>query len=198
MSESKVTRLKEAILAKSISVFDCLEHYQMAEIYDGTRREQQIKCPGFHGEDRKKSARVYENGTMYCWACDRAYDVFAFEMQYTGVSFTEAVYSLAQRYGIELDNDEDEETATKTSVAEIKGLFKSLEANKPLKKFDDAFNQISKKLVEKRESFSLDEYQKYWYVIDQLAWRVSLKQIDAQLAIDSLERIYKDAMAKRV
>lgn len=176
-------------------MFDCLEHYELNDVWDGSRHEQQIKCPGFHGDDRRKSARVYENGTMYCWACDAAYDIFAFEMKFTGQSFSDVVYALAQRYGI--DYAQDEEESEHKSLSEIRDLFKNIEAKKPQRKFSDHFQQVSSLLMKNRNSLSLEEYQRYWYALDQIAWHVSLNSLPPNQAIIHLESIYREAVAKR-
>ena len=198
---AKLHLLKQEILNKGINVFDCLEHYSLDDIYDGNRREQQIKCPGFHGDDRRKSARVYENGTMYCWACDASYDVFAFEMKYTGLGFTEVLYLLAERYGIEFSysaDDEDEPDRQSKALSEIKDLFSSMDSQRGLKKFQSHTEHLSKKLVESRELSTLEDFQKYWYVFDQLRWRVSQHTLTPEEAIIHLERLYREALAKRV
>lgn len=196
---SRIHKLKQDILRKGISVFDCFDHYSLDDVYDGTRREQQIKCPGFHGEDRKKSARVYENGTMYCWACGEHYDVFSFEMRYAGKSFSEAVYELANRYGIEVVSDEDEdEESENQDLAEIKSLFRSFESNKSKKKFDSLREQVSLKLVAKRDLYSLEEYQNLWYLVDQISWRVFCQEINADQAIVYLETLYTSTVKQNV
>jgi len=189
--------LKESILAKGLNVFDCLEYYELEDVYDGTRREQQMKCPGFHGEDRRKSARIYENGTMFCWACDAAYDIFAFEMKYAGISFTDAIYNLAKRYDIEYSNEAQEGEAPR-AVQEIKALFQSFETQKPKKKFEDYFKQFSAQLVAKRGNCTLEQYQGYWYLVDQLAWKVSLNELAPEKAIVYLDNIYREASSRRV
>lgn len=195
--ENRLSILKDAILAKRLNVFDCLEHYELDDIWDGSRHEQQIKCPGFHGDDRRKSARVYENGTMFCWACDASYDIFAFEMKFTGQSFSDVVYELAQRYGIDYDTNGDDEDHEPKALSEIKDLFKSFEVKKPQRRFSDHFEQVSQKILLRRDSIPLEQYQRYWYVLDQIAWRVSLNTLPADQAIMHLDSIYREAVAER-
>jgi DNA primase len=198
---AKLHLLKQEILNKGINVFDCLEHYTLDDIYDGTRREQQIKCPGFHGEDRRKSARIYENGTMYCWACDASYDVFAFEMKYTGLGFTEVLYQLAERYGIEVtysSDEEDDPEGKSKALSEIKDLFSSMDSQRGLKKFQSHTEHFSRKLKQAIEQISLEDFQKYWYIFDQIRWRVSQHTLPPEEAIMHLDRIYREALARRV
>jgi len=196
--ENRLAILKESILAKRLNVFDCLEYYELTDVWDGSRREQQIKCPGFHGDDRRKSARIYENGTMFCWACDSSYDIFAFEMKYAGQSFSDAVYALAQRYGIEFESLEEEEDEESRSLSEIKDLFKRFETNKPKKKFEDYAAQISQRLLKQRSFLSLEDYQRYWYIVDQITWRVSSNTLAPDQAIIHLESLYREVTTRRV
>lgn len=188
--ESRLSVLKDSIVGKGINVFDCLEHYNLSDVWDGTRREQQIKCPGFHGVDRKKSARVYDTGTMFCWACDASYDVFAFEMKMTGKSFVEVIYDLAQRYGIEYELEEDRESSVSKGLSEIKELFSNIDKNRPKNKFKDYLNNFSKKITQYRDVCSLVEYNKYWDATDRIEWLVLTNALSVDEAIMHLESMY--------
>ena len=73
------------------------------------------KCP-FH-DDRKGSLTVYESGKWKCWNPDcraseermgRQGDVLTFTMMYDDVSFNEALESLADRYGVRLEDYREE------------------------------------------------------------------------------------------
>ena len=200
MSDSRISAIKDSIRRRGINVFDCLEHYELSDVWDGTRREQQIKCPGFHGDDRRKSARIYENGTMFCWACDASYDVFAFEMKMSGQPFSSVVYDLAQRYEIHYDYEsgEDDEDDNSRSLSEIKNIFKEFETKKPKRKFEDYLTQVSSKIQSRKDTIAVDDYLKYWYAIDQINWRVSTNQIDPASAIIHLESIYRAAIRNNV
>jgi len=198
--ESRSRLIKDTIVAKGLNVFDCFEHYGLEDIYDGTRREQQIKCPGFHGDDRRKSARIYENGTMFCWACDKSYDIFAFEMQYTGQSFTEVLYTLATRHHIEVERSEDDDDGQSSSsfLGEIKSFFKSVEDKKPQKRFEDHFKIVSDKIIAHKSKLTLEQYQTYWYIIDQISWRVFNNMMEPKEAIVNLDKLYREVADKNV
>jgi DNA primase len=67
-------------------------------------------CP-FH-EERSPSFSVEPHDKLYhCFGCGVAGDVFGFVMEKEGLGFTEAVETLADRYGVELQRDEEDPRA---------------------------------------------------------------------------------------
>jgi DNA primase len=67
-------------------------------------------CP-FHDE-RSPSFSVDPHDKLYhCFGCGVAGDVFGFIMEKEGLGFTEAVEALADRYGVELQRDEEDPRA---------------------------------------------------------------------------------------
>jgi DNA primase len=67
-------------------------------------------CP-FHDE-RSPSFSVDPHDKLYhCFGCGVAGDVFGFIMEKEGLNFTEAVEALADRYGVELQRDEEDPRA---------------------------------------------------------------------------------------
>jgi DNA primase len=67
-------------------------------------------CP-FHDE-RSPSFSVDPHDKLYhCFGCGVAGDVFGFVMEKEGLGFTEAVEALADRYGVELQRDEEDPRA---------------------------------------------------------------------------------------
>jgi DNA primase len=67
-------------------------------------------CP-FH-EERSPSFSVEPHDKLYhCFGCGEAGDIFKFVMEKEGLGFTEAVEALADRYGVELQRDEEDPRA---------------------------------------------------------------------------------------
>ncbi len=58
-------------------------------------------CP-FHSEKTPSFSVSREKGTFYCFGCKRGGDVIDFLVELDGLTFVEAVESLARRFGIEL------------------------------------------------------------------------------------------------
>ena len=70
------------------------------------RGHEFVCCCPFHNE---KTASFHVNpgrGTWHCFgACQEGGDVISFVMKKEGVTFVEAVRQLAQRYGIDIDEE---------------------------------------------------------------------------------------------
>jgi DNA primase len=67
-------------------------------------------CP-FH-EERSPSFSVEPHDKLYhCFGCGEAGDIFKFVMEKEGLGFTEAVEALADRYGVELQRDQEDPRA---------------------------------------------------------------------------------------
>ena len=67
-------------------------------------------CP-FH-EERSPSFSVDPQDKLYhCFGCGVAGDVFGFVMEKEGLAFSEAVEALADRYGVELQREQEDPQA---------------------------------------------------------------------------------------
>jgi len=167
-TETRVDKLKQAILDRGLNVFDSLEFYDLDHAWDGIRREQQMHCPGFHGVDRKKSARIYsDTGTMHCFGCDKQYDIFAFEMAIGSKSFPQAVYDLAERYDITVEYDEKKALSISRRIKESLNISKKRRDIDNLLEYLDKFKEI---LISKRKSISLLDYKRFIILYEELQW----------------------------
>ena len=94
-SRSAADRLKQAVpLSQVLADYG----YRVEALSD---REQQFSCD-LHGDgqDRKPSARLYEN-QFFCFACGRSRDVISLVQEKEGLEFWAAVRLLEKRYGLE-------------------------------------------------------------------------------------------------
>jgi hypothetical protein len=63
---------------------------------------EQIHCP-FHHPDTNRSARFYpENQSIYCFVCDRTWDVIAFVQGKEQLTFAEACRYIKSKYHVEI------------------------------------------------------------------------------------------------
>ncbi len=58
-------------------------------------------CP-FHSEKTPSFTVTPDRKMFYCFGCGEGGDVFGFLMKHHGLSFLEAVRTMAERYGIDL------------------------------------------------------------------------------------------------
>jgi DNA primase len=97
--------LVEAIKS-SVSIYNVLDIYKIS--YMGDVKEQ-INCP-FHGADVKKSARIYpDTNTVFCWTCDKVWDVIEFVKEMEDMSFGSACNLLIKRFSINIHMEDYEE-----------------------------------------------------------------------------------------
>ncbi len=67
-------------------------------------------CP-FHDENTPSFKVNPVDNLYYCFGCQASGDVFGFLQEKEGLTFPEAVESLAERYGVELERDEEDPKA---------------------------------------------------------------------------------------
>ena len=96
---SDVEETVEAI-KEQVSIYAVLADYHV-EFYGGGVPEQ-IHCP-FHYPDTNRSCRIYpENDSLYCFVCDKTWDVVEFIKDKEELTFGKAVFFLKSRYGVEI------------------------------------------------------------------------------------------------
>lgn len=76
----------------SVTMRDVLQHCGLP----APNRAGFITCPFHHG-DRTPSLKIYKD-SFYCFACQKAGDIFAFLQEYEGISFREAFLELGGTY----------------------------------------------------------------------------------------------------
>jgi hypothetical protein len=123
----------------------------------------QLHCP-FHGDDAHPSARVYETNTMYCWVCNKTWDVVEFIKDLNNLKFKEAVVFLENSYGIQKPSLEDslkepsfEDFLSESSNPKILDKDYSLE-----------FELLSKMLIRSKNNIDLKTYSRLFYTLDNI------------------------------
>lgn len=76
-----------------VNIFDLADRYGF---YSGPRLETFILCP-FHSEDTP-SARIYRDGLLFCFGCNKMYDPIRFIMGIEDLSYSGAIKWLQEEY----------------------------------------------------------------------------------------------------
>ena len=87
-------------IKEQVGIYAVLADYHV-EFYGGGTPEQ-IHCP-FHYPDTNRSCRVYpDTDSLYCFVCDKTWDVVEFVKDKEELSFGAAVAFVKSRYGVEI------------------------------------------------------------------------------------------------
>jgi DNA primase len=123
----------------------------------------QLHCP-FHGDDAHPSARVYETNTMYCWVCNKTWDVVEFIKDLNNLNFKEAVVFLESSYGIQKPSLE--ESLREPSFEEF--LIESNQDKILEKDYSSEFELLSKMLLRSKNNIDLQTYSRLFYTLDNI------------------------------
>ena len=89
-----------AAIKEQVPMYKVLQHYGVQ--FAGEGFPEQLHC-SFHSPDINRSARVYpDTNTVYCWVCDKAWDVIAFVADKEEVSVGQAVVLLKKWYDVKV------------------------------------------------------------------------------------------------
>lgn len=87
-------------IKEQVRIYQLLNDYHVEYLGGGV--PEQIHCP-FHYPDTNKSCRVYpENDSLYCFVCDKTWDVIEFVKDKEELTFGRAVHFLKSRYNVEV------------------------------------------------------------------------------------------------
>ncbi|MBD3261053.1 MAG: hypothetical protein GF334_05125 [Candidatus Altiarchaeales archaeon] len=135
-----------------------LEHVTLKDILKdegkilGEISEEQFSC-SFHGADRKKSARYYEEtDSSYCWTCKKKWDLFAHIGQREALSFSETLRYLIKKYRIDT-----------SKLPDIQGTHQRQKERKAVK-IDERkilVAKIEKALQMVRDDIDFEKYKKF-------------------------------------
>lgn len=135
-----------------------LEHVTLGDILKaegkirGGISEEQYSC-SFHGADRKKSARYYEEtDSSYCWTCKKRWDLFAHISQREALSFAETLRYLVKAYRIDI-----------SKLPDIRGTHQRQKERKAVKADERKIlvAKVEKALQMVRDEIDFEKYKKF-------------------------------------
>jgi DNA primase len=154
-----VTSDVEAV-KEQVRIYTVLADYHV-EFYGGGVPEQ-IHCP-FHYPDTNRSCRVYpENDSLYCFVCDKTWDVIEFVKDKEELTFGKAVFFLKSRYGVEVytpDYVTQLDRNRRQAQTDVLEMADSVER---------MFRETAYRLTDGNLYPILEQYNKCWAVKDDL------------------------------
>ena len=166
---------------------------------DAAYREQQFPCD-MHGDgrDNKPSARVYpDNNAWYCFAESKHRDAIRTIRDKFGLSFTDALKWLEQKYNLPSMPFEESDRQGPTFN---QGLAKEID---PAKTYEDDLARVSVLMsnITDQRIVDMDTVTSFWAAIDHLTYLKTQGQLEERAARTALlklrERImieYQEAM----
>ena len=118
-----VTAIKE-----QLHIYTVLADYNVEFFGGGT--PEQIHCP-FHYPDTNRSCRVYpETDSLYCFVCDKTWDVIEFIKDKEELSFGAACAFIMSRYDVEIytpDYETSLELNSRQAPEDVEAFGKTVE-----------------------------------------------------------------------
>jgi hypothetical protein len=167
-----------------VTVHDLLRYYNVP-MKNRNSSVSQFSCP-FHGSgnDRNPSARVYENGTAYCWGCGESFDTISFVQKYESKSFYESMRFIEKifklpAYQIQIEAQRQGERAD--ALTAIFNKTKELD-------LDAKWSSVNSLLIRNRDSFDLSSYTKICVVLDHLRADTKLSSSEVYLVYEQVKQ----------
>jgi len=181
-------------IKNEVTLHDVLDHYNIERNAPGAEITQ-YKCP-FHsmGGDAKPSARVYEEGSGYCWGCGKPYDSISFVRQYEGLGFAETLRYMEKTFGLNPFQIQVQEKKEVTPPAKMmEQVFESETKADPT----NYLESINRLLITNRDELDLNYYLKMCILLDRLEFDHGKKSISDQDMINILSQV-KGKIIQRV
>ncbi len=126
---------KETIdeIQKKVSIVDIVSQYAEVKHKGGAY----VACCPFHNEKTPSFHMSIEKGVYHCFGCGASGNIFSFLMKISGISFSDAVIELANKFNIEIkytneksqDNSKEKESLYKVNALATRYFNQSLVKN---------------------------------------------------------------------
>lgn len=180
-------KLRTENIKNNVSMRQLIDHFHVSCQTEGTIT--QVHCP-FHTHDAHASARIYNTGTMYCFYCNKVWDLVSFVRDLRGLDFSRACLYIEEAFGLKRP-DVEEVYKQQETLAQF--LEKSkIEKTKNMD-FNKNFIRINDKLILNRKNFNLSDYSKYFNFLDNLYSSYKMDDYeDDKFLQTTLEDLYKE------
>ncbi|MFA5468173.1 MAG: DNA primase [Sphaerochaetaceae bacterium] len=117
-------------------------------------------CP-FHEEKTPSFSVVPEKGFFHCFGCGKSGSIFDFVMEMEHLSFPEAVRFLAEKVGIENEEESPEERKKRDELKSMRSLYEKIAASFNYILLNSPAAQHAREYLERRgfSSQSINDYQ---------------------------------------
>lgn len=172
MLASNSHELRVAAVRRHVTIFDVFERMGI----DVPHETQQMRCP-FHA-DRSPSARVYaDQNKLYCFTCQKSWDVIDAAQDHLGVPFDDALVWLEQEFGVPGG------TATLTST-----IRSQLTMRQPAD-LRLAVDHVEQTIRSRRAALGYERYTRCLTALDLTVYDAAERKIPATEATSRMQKI---------
>lgn len=147
--------------------------------------ETQVQCP-FHGHDTHASARIYASNSMYCWVCEKSWDVTFFVKDKNEVTYSQALEYLEKTFRIP---GLDREKIFEESRKDLSDITPKKDPKPVVEEASKIFNNLFKILISNKEKFSLPGYLDIFKRYDDFLYKYKKQN---NLILEDLKDLYND------
>lgn len=170
--------LRVAAIHQHVTIFEVFERMGL----DEPAETHQMRCP-FH-EDHSPSARVYaDQNKLYCFTCQRGWDVVDAVATHWRLSFTEALNWLEQEFGVP------------GVLQGLTGTIRTQLASRVEPELGHAAELVEQTLKTRRAQLGFSQYAKCLYALDLTVYEASERRITGGEAQRRLLTILKAGRA---
>ena len=148
-------------LKKTVPIRSVLDHFNVQCMGHGNI--VQVRCP-FHGYDKHASAKIYASNTMYCFVCQKSWDVLGFVQDKLTIDFKSAIKYIEQNFNVPVLKAEDYISTYK----DYSFLDRNIFVTKTDEAFEKDFERVHNVLIKNRDSLSFEQYVKRFNDYDNL------------------------------
>lgn len=141
--------LRVAAAQAHVTIFEVLERMGI----DVPHETHQMKCP-FHA-DRSPSARVYaDQNKIYCFTCQKSWDVIAAAQDHLGVPFGDALVWLEQEFSVP------------GGASGVVGSIRSQLLSRQPPDIRESVTMVEQRLKAQKAKLGFDRYTRLLYALD--------------------------------
>jgi hypothetical protein len=157
---TNTSEVRVQAIHEHVTIFDLFDRMGL----DVTPETQQMRCP-FH-TDSNPSARVYaEQNKIYCFTCQRSWDVIDATQEHFGLSFQDALGWL------------EAEFAVPGGMTSLAGTIRTKLASRAPLDVKAVATMVEDTLKSRREQLGYTRYSKCLYALDLTVWEATERGI---------------------
>lgn len=178
---SNASSVRVEVIRERVTIFEIFERMGI----DVPNETHQMRCP-FHN-DHSPSARVYaEQNKIYCFTCQKSWDVIDAVVDHFKLSFADALTWLEQEFGIG------------GILPTLQGSVRTALAKKHAPNVVAVAETVEQILKDRRDQLGFDRYTRCLLALDLTVYESQQRMVKADVLQQRMEKILKVATVPHV